>query len=184
VKATNWKRSQWLDDTGLPWTNPSPNLRSLAALTNYPGTVYFEGTNLSEGRHTDRPFEQTGASWLNAPAVVRVMNEKRLPGIRFEAFMMPVAQTARKFKGQTIPAIRYVITDRQAYRPVRTTLLLIDEIRRQHPREFEWSGSIDRLTGSDKVRRAVEGGTLPALLDEWDREAAAFAESRKPYLLY
>ena len=184
VKATNWKRSQWLDDTGLPWTNPSPNLRSLAALTNYPGTVYFEGTNLSEGRHTDRPFEQTGASWLNAPEVVRVMNAKRLPGIRFEAFMMPVAQTARKFKGQTIPAIRYVITDRQAYRPVRTTLLLIDEIRRQHPREFEWSGSIDRLTGSDKVRRAVEGGTLPALLDEWDREAAAFAESRKPYLLY
>jgi uncharacterized protein YbbC (DUF1343 family) len=98
--------------------------------------------------------------------------------------MMPVAQTATKFKGQTIPAIRYVITDRQAYRPVRATLLLIDEIRRQHPREFAWSGSIDRLTGSDKVRRAVEGGTLPALLDEWDRDAAAFVESRKPYLLY
>src|SRR5688500_1531886 len=85
IKATNWKRSQWMDDTGLPWTNPSPNLRSLAALTNYPGTVYFEGTTLTEGRGTDRPFEQVGASWLNAPEVVRVMNEKQLPGIRFEA---------------------------------------------------------------------------------------------------
>jgi uncharacterized protein YbbC (DUF1343 family) len=70
------------------------------------------------------------------------------------------------------------------YRPVRTSLLLIDQIRRQHPREFAWSGTIDRLTGSDKVRLAVEGGRLPSLLEEWDREAAAFRESRKPFLLY
>jgi uncharacterized protein YbbC (DUF1343 family) len=184
VKADNWKRSQWLDDTGLPWTNPSPNLRSLAALNDYPGTVYFEGTNLSEGRHTDRPFEQTGASWLNAPEVVRVMNAKNLPGIRFEAIMLPIAKTSPKFPGQTVPGIRYVITDRNAYRPVRTTLVLIDEIRRQHPRDFKWSDTIDRLTGSDKVRLAIEGGTLGPLLDEWDREAAQFTKSREPYLLY
>ena len=184
IKATNWRRSQWLDDTGLPWRNPSPNLRSLAALTNYPGTVYFEGTNVAEGRGTDRPFEQIGAPWLNAPEVVRVMNERQLPGIRFEAMTMPVEATARKFPGQTIPAIRFVITDREAYRPVRTALVLIDEIRRQHPREFEWRPSIDRLTGSDKVRLAIEGGRLPALLDDWDRQAAEFEESRKPYLLY
>lgn len=97
---------------------------------------------------------------------------------------MPVEATARKFPGQTIPAIRFVITDRQAYRPVRAALVLIDEIRRQHPREFEWRPSIDRLTGSDKVRLAIEGGRLPALLEAWDREAAEFKESRKPYLLY
>lgn len=184
VRAANWRRSQWLDDTGLPWVNPSPNLRSLAALTSYPGSVYFEGTNLSEGRGTDRPFEQVGASWLNAPEAARVMNEKRLPGIRFEAITMPVAPTAAKFAGQTIPAIRFVITNREAYRPVRTSLLLIDEIRRQHPRDFAWSRTIDRLTGSDKVRLAIEGGRLPGLLQEWDREAAEFRESRKPFLLY
>jgi uncharacterized protein YbbC (DUF1343 family) len=184
IKATNWRRSQWLDETGLPWRNPSPNLRSLAALNNYPGTVYFEGTTVAEGRGTDRPFEQVGAPWLNAPEVARVMNEKRLPGIRFEAITMPVEATARKFPGVTIPGIRFVITDRQAYRPVRTSLLLIDEIRRQHPADFAWRPSIDRLTGSDKVRAAIEGGRLPALLDEWDREAAAFVESRKPFLLY
>jgi len=184
VRAANWRRSQWFEDTGLPWVNPSPNLRSPAALKSYPGAVYFEGTNVSEGRGTDRPFEQIGASWLNAAAVAAVMNEKRLPGVRFDAITMTVSPTAAKFKGETIPGIRFAVTDRQAYRPVRMALLLIDEIRRQHPREFAWSGTIDRLTGSDKVRLAIEGGRLPALLAEWDREAAAFAEGRQPFLLY
>lgn len=184
VRAEGWRRSQWFDETGLPWVNPSPNLRSPTALNNYPGTVYFEGTNLSEGRGTDRPFEQVGAAWLDAPTVVRMMNEMRLPGIRFEAITVPVEETAAKFAGQTIPAIRFVITDRQSYRPVRTSLLLIAEIRRRHPGEFAWGKSIDRLTGSDNVRRAIEEGWLASLLEEWDREAAAFLESRKPFLLY
>src|SRR5688500_16834990 len=184
ARVANWRRSQWQDDTGLPWVNPSPNLRSLAALTSYPGSVYFEGTNLSEGRGTDRPFEQIGAPWLRAAQVARVMNERRLPGIRFEPTTMPIAPTAAKHKGQTIPAIRFAVTDRRTYRPVRTALLLIDEIRRQHPRDFAWTATIDRLTGSDKVRLAVEGGRLQGLLEEWDREAKEFREARKPYLLY
>src|SRR5690606_16664994 len=184
VRAANWRRSQWFDDTGLPWVNPSPNLRSLAAVTSYPGSVYFEGTNLSEGRGTERPFEQIGAPWLDAATVARVMNDRHLPGIRFEAITMSVLPTAAKHPGKTIPAIRFAITDRQAYRPVRTMLLLIDEIRRQHPGDFAWSPTIDRLTGSDRVRQAIEGGRLPALLEDWDREAAEFRESRAPYLLY
>lgn len=184
ARVENWRRSQWFDETGLPWVNPSPNLRSLAALMSYPGTVYFEGTTLSEGRGTDRPFEQIGAPWLNAPEVVRVMNERRLPGIRFEAITMSVAPTAAKHKGQTVPAIRFTVTDRQAYRPVRMALLLIDEIYRRHTRDFAWTATIDRLTGSDKVKLAIEGGRLAPLLDEWDREAVVFRESREPYLLY
>ena len=184
VRAANWNRSLWFDETGLPWSNPSPNLRSLAALTSYPGTVYFEGTNLTEGRGTDRPFEQIGASWLNAASVAQRMNEAQLPGIRFEVITMAVSDTAAKFKGQTIAGIRFVVTDRQTYRPVRTALLLIDEIKRQHPREFAWGPTIDRLTGSDKVRLAIDGGRLAELLVEWDREAAEFRESRKPFLLY
>ena len=184
ARVENWRRSQWFDETGLPWVNPSPNLRSLAALTSYPGTVYFEGTSLTEGRGTDRPFEQVGAPWLDAGGVARVMNERRLPGVRFEAVTMSVAPTAAKHKGQTIPAIRFVVTDRRAYRPVRTSLLLIDEIRRRHTRDFAWTGTIDRLTGSDRVRLAIEGGRLRPLLEEWDRQAAEFLESRKPFLLY
>ena len=184
ARVANWRRSQWFDETGLPWVNPSPNLRSLAALMSYPGSVYFEGTNLTEGRGTDRPFEQIGAPWLNAQEVARVMNERRLPGIRFEAMTMSVTPTAAKYGGQRIPAIRFAITDRQAYRPVRTALLLIDEIRRRHPHDFDWTATIDRLTGSDKARLAIEGGRLHSLLEEWDREAAEFKESRKPFLLY
>jgi uncharacterized protein YbbC (DUF1343 family) len=184
IKAEGWRRAQWMDDTGLPWTNPSPNLRSLAALNHYPGTVYFEGTNLTEGRGTDRPFEQIGAAWLDAPALARTVNAMGLPGVRVESITMPVEPTARKFPGQTIPALRFVITDRQTYRPVRTALLVIDAARRQHPQEFKWTGSIDRLTGTDQVRLAIEAGRLSQLLDEWDREAAQFREDRKPSLLY
>jgi uncharacterized protein YbbC (DUF1343 family) len=185
ARAANWRRSQWHDETGLPWVNPSPNLRSLAALTSYPGSVYFEGTTLTEGRFgSDRPFEEIGAPWLDAPAVAATMNARALPGVRFDTARFTMQPKAAKHPGQTIRAIRFVVTDRQAYRPVRTALLLIDEIRRQHPRDFGWTATIDRLTGSDRVRLAIEGGTLPAVLADWDREAAEFRESRKPFLLY
>ena len=184
VQAANWRRSQWFEDTGLPWVNPSPNLRSPNALKNYPGTVYFEGTTLTEGRGTDRPFEQIGAPWLNAPEVVRVMNAKGLPGIRFEAITMAVEPTAAKHKGLTIPGIRFQITDRETYRPVRTALILIDEIRRQHLADFRWTASIDRLTGTNRVKQAIEAGTLPDLLAEWDRRAAEFRDGTQSLLLY
>ncbi len=184
ARVANWRRSQWQDETGLPWVNPSPNLRSLAALTSYPGSVYFEGTNLTEGRGTDRPFEQIGAPWLNAPQVSAAMNAMGLPGIRFEPITMAVTATAAKFPGQTLPGIRFDVTDRQAYRPVRTALLLIEEIRRQHRADFAWGKTIDRLTGSDKVRLAIDAGRLPALLEEWDREAAAFKAASQALVLY
>jgi uncharacterized protein YbbC (DUF1343 family) len=186
IRAANWKRSMWFEDTGLPWVNPSPNLRSPNALKNYPGTVYFEGTNLTEGRGTERPFEQVGAPWLNAVEVARVMNAKGLPGIRFDAITMAVEPTAAKHKGLTIPGIRFAITDRNAYRPVRTALLLIDEIRRQHTADFRWTASIDRLAGTDRVRLAIDAGgeTLAALLDEWDREAREFRRDVSDLLLY
>ena len=184
IKAANWKRSMWFEDTGLPWVNPSPNLRSPNALKNYPGTVYFEGTNLTEGRGTERPFEQIGAPWLDAPAIVSTMNSRGMPGIRFEAITMAVEPTAAKHKGLTIPGIRFVITDRNTYRPVRTALTLIDEIRRRHLGDFKWTGSLDRLAGTDRVRLAIEAGTLPALLDEWDRAAGEFRRGVADLLMY
>ena len=185
ARVANWRRAQWQDETGLPWVNPSPNLRSLGALTSYPGSVYFEGTTLSEGRGgSPRPYEEIGAPWLDAPAIAATMNARGLPGVRFDTSAFTMQPRAGKHPGKAVRAIRFVVTDRQAYRPVRTSLLLIDEIRRRHPNDFAWTGTIDRLTGSDKVRRAVEEGWLPRLLEEWDREAASFAASREPYLLY
>jgi len=184
ARASGWQRDQWRDDTGLPWVNPSPNLRSLAALSSYPGTVYFEGTNLTEGRGTDRPFEQIGASWLDAPAIAAKMHGLYLPGVRVEPIVMDVLPTAAKFKGETISGLRIVITNRQTYRPVRTALILIDVIRRHHPEQFQWGPSIDRLTGSGLVRQSIDAGQLAPLLEDWDREAEAFRKTRIPYLLY
>lgn len=184
VPAQGWRRGEWFDQTSLPWVNPSPNLRSLAAVTSYPGTVYFEGTNLSEGRGTDRPFEQIGAPWLDAAAVAATMNAMGLPGIAFGAVTVSVAGAAAKFPGQSIPAIRLTITDRQAYRPVGTALLLIDTIRKQHPGDFAWGPSIDALTGSDRVRLAINANRLAPLLANWDQAAAQFRASRAGYLLY
>lgn len=184
IPAEGWTRAAWFDRTGLPWINPSPNIRRLEAAIHYPGTVFFEGTNLSEGRGTALPFEQTGAPWLDAPAVAASMNALRLPGVRFEAVRFPIERGAAKFPGQTVPGVRLVVTDRERYRPVRAALLLIDAIRGRHPRDFRWSGTMDRLAGTDRVRKAIESGTLPALLDEWERDAASFRQRRAPYLLY
>src|SRR5687768_4427913 len=184
IRVDGLTRGQWFDDTGLPWVAPSPNLPTLASATHYPGTVFLEGTNLSEGRGTSAPFEQTGAPWLRPNEVIAAMNGRNVPGVRSEAVTFAVVPTAAKFGGDTLPGIRLVVTDRNAYRPVRTVLTLIDEIRRLHPAEFAWSGSMDRLAGTARVRQAIEAGTLPALLADWDRDAHRFESIRSPYLLY
>jgi uncharacterized protein YbbC (DUF1343 family) len=177
VPAQGWRRGQWFDQTGLPWVNPSPNLRSLAAVTSYPGTVYVEGTNLSEGRGTDRPFEQIGAPWLDAAAVAATMNTMGLPGIAFQALTVTVADTAAKFPGQSIPAIRLTITDRQAYRPVRTALLALGLVSWSWP-IVAWC--VAMRSGVD--REARELGALDA--ERWlDRLARAWREDRAALLV-
>jgi uncharacterized protein YbbC (DUF1343 family) len=193
VPVEGWSRDMWFDETGLPWVNPSPNIRRLEAAIHYPGTVFFEATNLSEGRGTDMPFEQTGAPWLRADEVADSMNAMHLPGVRFEPVRLTVEAGARKFPRQTIPGVRLVLTDREAYRPVRTSLLLIDLVRRLHPQEFQWAGAnrrepgmltIERHGGTDRLRQAIENGALRAVLEEWDRDAERFRQIRQPYLLY
>ena len=184
VPVEGWERREWYDETGLPWVDPSPNLRTLEAATHYPGTVFLEGTNLSEGRGTERPFEQTGAPWLRADEVADSMNAMALPGVRFEPVQLTVEPTAGKYPGQTIPGVRFEITDRESYRPVRTTLLLIDLVRRLHPADFHFVGNLQRHAGTAKLLEAYEAGTLPALLDAWDRDSEAFRQIRAPYLIY
>lgn len=193
VPAEGWSRGMWFDETGLLWVNPSPNIRRLEAEIHYPGTVFFEATNLSEGRGTEMPFEQTGAPWLRADEVADSMNAMELPGVRFEPVRIAVEEGARKFPGQTIPGIRLVLTDREAYRPVRASLLLIDLIRRLHLQEFQWAGAnrrepgmltIERHGGTDRLKQSMENGTLRTLLEQWDSDAERFRQIRQPYLLY
>lgn len=195
VPLEGWKRELWADQTDLPWIKPSPNLPTFAGVISYPGTVFFEGTNLSEGRGSDSPFEQTGAPWLRAQEVADSMNARHLPGVSFSAVDFAVLPGARKFGGQTIHGVRMTVTDREKYRPVATSMRLIEMIRRLHPNAFQWRRStaapnavdsyyFDTLTGSKRTRAAIENGTLDALLAEWDRDAQRFREMRKPYLLY
>jgi uncharacterized protein YbbC (DUF1343 family) len=195
VQLQGWKREVWSDQTDLPWIKPSPNLPTFAGVINYPGTVFFEGTNLSEGRGSDNPFEQAGAPWLRAPEVADSMNARHLSGVRFVAVDFTILPDARKYAGQTVHGVRMVVTDRETYRPVATTMRLIEVIRRLHPNDFQWRRStasptaaerfyFDTLTGSTRTRSAIENGTLETLLAEWDRDSERFREMRKPYLLY
>ena len=185
VPVEGWRRGTWWDQTGLPWVNPSPNIRRLEAAIHYPGTVFFEAINVSEGRGTDLPFEQIGAPWLKNTEVVGAMNAMRLPGIRFETVAFRVAESANKYPGQLLNGVRFILTDRDAYRPLATSLLMIDLIRRLHPDQFQWADStIERHGGTARLRRAIESGTLPELLREWERDQAAFREKRAPYLIY
>ena len=187
IPMRGWKRTMWFDETGLPWVNPSPNIRRLETAIHYPGTVFIEATNLSEGRGTDHPLEQAGAPWLRARAVADSMNAMRLPGVRFEATRFRSVRGTAKYGGVTIPAVRFVITDREAYRPVRTTLRFIELVRRMHPRSFRWQergAGVDRLAGTDALRKAIGDGRLQKLLDGWETEAAEFVKLRQDFLLY
>jgi uncharacterized protein YbbC (DUF1343 family) len=194
VKITGWKRGVWLDKTDLPWTGPSPNLPKFEGIIHYPGTVFFEGTNVSEGRGSPAPFEMIGAPWIRSKDLADSMNALKLPGVRFTAETYPIVATGRKFGGQTVNGVKLHVTDRNAYRPVATSMKLMAMIRKLHPNDFQWRGSraadgterfsLDRLTGSKRIRAAIENGTLDDLLAEWDRDAEKFREMRKPFLLY
>ncbi len=186
VPVEGWRRDAWFDETGLPWTAPSPNLPRLESAVHYPGTVFLEGTNLSAGRGSSHPFEQAGAPWLRADEVVREMRAKRLPGVRFEAVeFTPRSPGDGKFPDQPLRGVRLVTTDRDAYRPVATSLLLVETVRRLHPREFQWiPAHFDRLAGTDRARKAMEAGTLPDLLRAWEADAERFHAMRLRSLQY
>ena len=184
VPMRGWRRSMWWDETGIPWVNPSPNLRSLDATVLYPGTVFFEGTNATEGRGTDKPFQLIGAEWLtDAGAIAREMNALGLPGVRFDSTSRTI-ESGFKFGGKTIPMIELSVTDRNALRPVEVGVRLLRAIYVHHRGEWQWRPSIERLAGTDELRSAVEQGTIDALLAKWGREAGEFQERSRKYWIY
>ena len=187
VPMRGWTRDMWFDDTGLPWVNPSPNIRRLETAIHYPGTVFIEATNLSEGRGTGLSLEQAGARWLRAREVTDSMNALGLPGVRFEAGHFTSAASAAKYRGARLPSVRFVLTDRETYRPVRTALLFIDLVRRMHRGSFRWQergAGLDRLAGTNELRKAMESGELEELLRRWEREAEEFRVARQASLVY
>ena len=185
VPMRNWRRSMWWEDTGIPWVNPSPNLRDMDATILYTGTVFFEGTNATEGRGTDAPFRQVGAKWLtDAGAIAREMNAMSL-GIRFDSVSRPV-EKGFKFGGDTIPMIRMTITDRNAVKPIEVGAHLLRAIYKRHSAQWQWRAeSVDRLFGSDRLRLAVEReGGVEALLPQIAAESERFKQQSSKYWIY
>ena len=191
VTMDGWRRSMWYDDTGLPFVALSPNLPTLAAVTLYPGACFFEGTNLSEGRGTTRPFEYVGAPWLDAAALARDLNGLGLPGVRFRPFdFLPVSS---KHQGVACHGVQVYVTNRSIFRPVETGVHLLDQTRRANPDAFEWVSPtaepgryfIDLLAGGETLRAHLDAGRPVAeLAARWAEDAKAFEVTRRGYLLY
>jgi uncharacterized protein YbbC (DUF1343 family) len=185
VPMAGWKRSMWWEQTGLPWRNPSPNIRSPDAALLYTGTVLFEGTNLSEGRGTPIPFQLIGAGWLNdAGAIARELNAKRIPGVVFDSTIVTV-EPGQKWGGHRIPMIAVVVADRETVQPYRVGLEMLRAIYRRHKGEFQWrTGHIDRLSGSTRFRDAVELDAVGALIPVLESESRDFETKTTRFLIY
>jgi len=184
VPMERWKREMWFDETGLPWVIPSPNMPTLDTAAVYPGLVALEGTNVSEGRGTTKPFELFGAPWIDGYELTKALNGLGLPGVRFrEAWFTP---SFSKFQGQLCGGCQVHVTDRDAFRPFAAALHIIKTVRDAYPGKFEFHADyFDQVMGTASVRAALEGGTrVPAILENIRPGLEAFADLRKAYLLY
>jgi uncharacterized protein YbbC (DUF1343 family) len=184
VPADGWRRNLWFDETGLPWVIPSPNMPTLDTATVYPGQVALEGTNLSEGRGTTRPFELFGAPYVDASALAARLNALGLPGVAFrEAWFTP---SFSKFSGERCGGCQLHVLDRDAYRPVETGLTVIATVRALYPDDFQFHPDyFDKVLGTSRVREGLEAGRpVPEIVAGWKAALDKFRALRAPYLLY
>ncbi len=169
ITMPGYDKSLWLDELGLPWVPPSPNVPTPDTALVYAGMGFIEGTNMSEGRGTTRPFFTVGAPWMDAFKVADAMNSVNLPGVKFlPAFFKP---SLSKHTGKLCEGVEVFVTDRDAFRPVLTALKLIEMAMRLYPDDFEWVKHgdeywIDKLAGTSKLREAIEQGGLDDFLNE------------------
>jgi len=193
VRMQGWSRGQFFDETGLPWVLPSPNLPTLDSAMVYPGTVLLEGTNISEGRGTTRPFELVGAPWAGPETTADRLNALGLPGVRFRPALFE--PTHHKHAGIACGGCQLHVVDRVAFRPVRTGVEVVDAFRRADPETFAWREPpyeyeatrppIDILFGSAALREGLARGVTGAELEAaWRPAVDTFARVRERFLLY
>jgi uncharacterized protein YbbC (DUF1343 family) len=183
VLMSGWRRGEFYDTSGLPWVPPSPNMPTADTALVYSGTCLFEGTNLSEGRGTTRPFELLGAEGVDGRWAAAA-GELGLPGVHFrEAYFAP---TFSKFQGKTIGGVQIHVHDRAAYDPVRTAVALLVTAKKVWS-GFAWRSDnwIDKLTGSTLVRTMIDAGAgTGEIVAAWQDELEAFRTVRRQYLIY
>lgn len=185
VKVKGWKRNQWFDQTHLPWVPPSPSMRTLTTATHYPGTCYFEGTNLSLGRGTSMPFEVIGAPWLNVDKVLSSL--PNLKGVKLEkTSFTPTKSDDKKYDDELNQGIFIRILNRDQYNPIEVSLKLLEAIIKTHSSNLEWFPKhFDRLLGTREVRLGLlRGRSIQNIMNEWQNELNQFKRTRQKYLLY
>ncbi len=163
IGLQGWRRPMFFGETGLPWLAPSPNIPTVEAALVYPGTCLFEGTNLSEGRGTTRPFETIGAPWIDGERLREALQELSLPGVTFcSTFFNP---TFSKHKGESCQGVVLHVTDRERFRPLRTGLAMLTVIKRDYRERFQWRPDwegnfsfVDKLAGGRWLRDLIDAG--------------------------
>ena len=191
VPMIGWSRSMLWDETGLPWVLPSPNLPTLDSHIAYPGTCLIEGTSLSEGRGTTRPFEMIGAPWVESNQFAKVLNASDFPGIRARPVYFGPAFS--KHAGKRCGGVQVYVDRSATANLVEYGVHLLRTLASLYPDNFDWADHpdgenrsfIDLLTGSDDVRKAIDSGAeMDDLFDGWRTECAEFRDRRAPFLLY
>lgn len=193
IKMENWRRDMWYDQTGLHWVIPSPNMPTLETATVYPGMCLLEGTNVSEGRGTTRPFELFGAPFIEPERLCAELRAENLPGVLFRA--VKFRPTFQKWKGIVCGGSEIHVTDRSSFKPVLTAVAILRNIRLLYPDQFRWrlppyeyeyeKLPFDILAGTSRIRRLIDLGTpLHNIEAFWKNDEHLFQETRKPFLLY
>lgn len=185
IKMKGWKRDMDYDDTGLPFVLPSPNMPTVSTTFVYPATGLIEGTNVSEGRGTTKPFELIGAPYINSDELAGKLNALRLPGVKFRAASF--TPTFSKHAGKLSHGVEVYITDREEFKAVPTGLHIIKTIQDLYPGDFEFlaANNFNLLIGNGWIMsRIKEGSTVNEILKEYQERQDAFKKVRKNYLLY
>ncbi len=182
VALSGWDRRQWFDETGLPWVNPSPNIRSLREALLYSGLGLLEATNVSVGRGTETPFEVVGAPWIEPHGLAEAMNRRKLPGVRFEPVWF--TPTADIYARIGCAGVRLVVTDRDAIRPVTVALALARTLRERHRDQFRPENIQNLLVNRSTMWAFLRGEPLWRVLTRVETERSSFLNRRASYLIY
>ncbi|HKZ01559.1 MAG TPA: DUF1343 domain-containing protein, partial [Pyrinomonadaceae bacterium] len=193
IAMEGWSRALWHDETDAPWVMPSPNIPTLDSATVFPGAVHFEGTQLSEGRGTTRPFELIGAPYMVPEDYSAELNVLKLPGVFFRSCVFQ--PTFQKHAGVGCGGVQVHVTNRREFEPVSTGIAMVRTAYQMYGEQFKWKeppyeyvfdrNPFDVISGTTKIREAIEQGTsLESILDTWQEPLASFKAIREEYLLY
>jgi uncharacterized protein YbbC (DUF1343 family) len=182
IRMENWRRGEYFDETGLPWVNPSPNLRSSEAGVLYPGLEILQAGGVSVGRGTDRPLERLGSPWIRAEEFVTAMNGRAIPGVRFEPDRF--TPDSGLYKGELCQGARVVVTDRAAFQPMRMGMEIAAALLKLYPGKFDAPKMIVLAGNAATIEHLKNGDSAAAILAGWEKDLAAFRRLREKYLLY